>query len=124
MVAPPADPSTNFALKLPAAVPHGGTLRVVAPSGVVNPARVQSGVALLKELGFEVQCDASLLLRVCAERPYLAGSDLLRAGELQRAFADPSVDGVVCARGGYGAMRLFPHLNAALLREFSRKKQL
>jgi muramoyltetrapeptide carboxypeptidase len=37
---------------------------------------------------------------------YLAGSDADRAEDINRAFADPSIEGVICIRGGYGAHRL------------------
>jgi muramoyltetrapeptide carboxypeptidase len=43
---------------------------------------------------------------------YLAGSDRQRADLLNRLFADPGIDGIMCARGGYGAMRILPLLDA------------
>lgn len=41
-----------------------------------------------------------------ARAGYLAGPDARRATELARAIEDPTIDAVVCARGGYGAMRI------------------
>jgi muramoyltetrapeptide carboxypeptidase len=41
---------------------------------------------------------------------YLAGTDEERASDLMAAFADPSIDGILCARGGYGCARLLPLL--------------
>ena len=38
-------------------------------------------------------------------RPYLAGDDKLRAGDLRAALTDPSIAGIIFARGGYGAQR-------------------
>jgi len=43
---------------------------------------------------------------------YLAGSDQHRADLLNQLFADPDIDGIICARGGYGAMRILPLLDA------------
>ena len=40
------------------------------------------------------------------ELDYLAGTDEDRARDLQEAWCDPSVDAVLCARGGYGAQRM------------------
>jgi muramoyltetrapeptide carboxypeptidase len=37
---------------------------------------------------------------------YLAGADADRAADLQSAWCDPSVDAVLCARGGYGVQRM------------------
>jgi muramoyltetrapeptide carboxypeptidase len=38
-------------------------------------------------------------------RPYLAGDDALRAGDLRAALTDPGIAGILFARGGYGAQR-------------------
>lgn len=43
---------------------------------------------------------------ITARRGFLAGDDGRRALELEEALADPSVDAIVAARGGYGATRL------------------
>ena len=42
---------------------------------------------------------------------YLAGTDAERAADLNRMFADPEVQAVFCSRGGYGSVRLLPHLD-------------
>ncbi len=49
-------------------------------------------------------------------RGYLAGDAADRAGDLMGMFLDPSVDGIICARGGYGAMQLLPLLDYQLIR--------
>jgi muramoyltetrapeptide carboxypeptidase len=43
----------------------------------------------------------------------LAGDDERRLAELSRAFADPAIRAIFCARGGYGAMRLLQRLEKA-----------
>lgn len=43
---------------------------------------------------------------VLAKDGYLAGTDERRARELTRAMTAPDVAAIVCARGGYGAMRI------------------
>ena len=42
---------------------------------------------------------------------YLGGSDEHRARELNKMFSDESVNGIVCARGGYGCSRILPLLD-------------
>ena len=39
---------------------------------------------------------------------YLAATDAQRAQDIMHAFENPAIDGVWCARGGYGAQRLLP----------------
>ncbi len=105
-------PAAPYARPVPP-VPHGGHLRVVAPCGVVDPARLDRPRALLEAAGFTLSLSPSVSLRDPAA-PYLAGDDHARARALTDAFLDPAVDGVVCARGGYGAMRLLPLLDPDL----------
>src|SRR5581483_3712104 len=38
-------------------------------------------------------------------RPYLAGDDKMRAGDLRAALADPAIAGIMFAKGGSGAQR-------------------
>lgn len=39
---------------------------------------------------------------------YFAAEDARRAGDFQDAFADPSAEGIIRIRGGYGAARVLP----------------
>ena len=41
----------------------------------------------------------------------MANDDAARAKDLQDAFADPDIRGIICLRGGYGAGRILPLLN-------------
>ena len=87
----------------PRALKPGDTLAIVAPSSPVDPEGLAAGLTLLRSWGFETRVMPSVL----AARGYLAGiDDRSRAADLMGAFADPSVAGVICARGGYGAGRL------------------
>ena len=42
---------------------------------------------------------------------YLAGTDEQRAADLQWALTDPGIDMVLCLEGGYGAARLYRHID-------------
>lgn len=48
---------------------------------------------------------------------YFAGPDADRASDLAAAIADPTIDGIWCLRGGYGAGRLLPTLDLAAIAE-------
>ena len=93
----------------PAAVPPGGVLGVCAPSGPVHAERLASGLAELTRLGFELRLAPGLFER----RGYLAGDDRTRARDLVGFLEDPKVHAILCARGGYGAMRLLPEVDRA-----------
>lgn len=74
------------------------------------PDLLQRGRAVLESWGLRVEVAFTAGDRD-ARLPYLAGDDAIRAGQLQRAWCDPDVDAVLCARGGYGALRVLDLLD-------------
>ena len=96
----------------PRSVPPGGTLGIAAPSGPVDAERLATGEACLRARGFEVLRSEDIL----AQRGYLAGDDERRARELMDLVQNPDVDGIVCARGGYGCQRILPLLDPEVFR--------
>lgn len=84
-----------------------GRVAVVAPSGPVDPDALDAGVAWLRGIGLDVRLGE----HVHDRRGYLAGDDAARAADLQDAWCDPEITAVLCARGGYGAVRVLDHLD-------------
>lgn len=85
----------------------GARVALLSMSGPVDGERLAAGIAALREMGLE-----PVVYDTCrAKRGYLAGDDALRAADITRAFLDGSIDGVLCARGGYGAHRVLPLLD-------------
>lgn len=91
----------------PPAVRPGDLVAIIAPSGPFDRESFEAGVAQLEQR-YRLQYDARLFERY----RYLAGEDSRRLGELLSALQDPEVKAIFCARGGYGTMRLLPHLPA------------
>jgi muramoyltetrapeptide carboxypeptidase len=83
----------------------GDRVAVVAPSGPVVPERLDRGLAVLESWGLSVTVGEHT--RGVHERfGYLASDDATRADDLMRAWCDPDVQAVFCARGGYGVQRM------------------
>lgn len=81
---------------------EGGRLAVVAPAGPIQEAALfHVGLKRLRSR-YHVVYSPELFSR----RGYLAGDDQRRSQELMGALADPAVDAILAARGGYGSMRL------------------
>jgi muramoyltetrapeptide carboxypeptidase len=95
------------ALLRPLPLRPGDAVAVVAPSGPVEGAKLERGLARLREAGYEPVRSRGILSR---DR-YLAGSDEKRAERLRWAFDHPEARAVWAARGGYGATRLLPLLD-------------
>lgn len=85
----------------------GARVALIAPSGPVPAERRQPAYQAVRDLGFTPVPMAS-----CESRyGYLAGTDEVRARDINAAFSDDSIDGVLCMRGGYGANRILPLLD-------------
>ncbi|MGW4227939.1 S66 peptidase family protein [Streptomyces sp. NPDC004980] len=93
----------------------GARVAVVAPSGPVPADRLERGLDLLRGWDLEPVV-AAHVLDTHPELDHLAGTDEHRARDLQEAWCDPSVDAVLCARGGYGAHRMVDLLDWTALR--------
>ncbi|HEY5648420.1 MAG TPA: LD-carboxypeptidase [Nitrospiria bacterium] len=97
----------------PRALKKGDTIGVVAPAGLADKAELERGMARLVELGYKVKRGSSLKGRL----RYMAGEDRERAEDINRMFSDPSVRAILCARGGYGTLRMMPFLDEAVIRK-------
>nr|MDT0658883.1 LD-carboxypeptidase [Micromonospora sp. DSM 115978] len=96
----------------PAALRAGDAVLLVSPSGPTRPERVARGIELLTNWGLRPVTAPNAYAR----RGYLAGDDTLRAADLNTAFADPAIRGVLCTRGGYGAQRVVDQIDMAAVR--------
>lgn len=104
----------------PSRLAPGARVAVVAPSGPVAEERLQAGLDILR--GWDLDpVVAPHVLDLHGELGYLAGSDADRAADLQQAWCDPSVDAVLCARGGYGAQRMVDLLDWEAMRAAGSK---
>ncbi|MET9592782.1 LD-carboxypeptidase [Streptomyces sp. NPDC006516] len=93
----------------------GSRVAVVAPCGPVPPERLERGLDFLR--GWDLDpVVAPHVLDGHPELDYLSATDADRARDLQEAWCDPSVEAVLCARGGYGAHRMVDLLDWPALR--------
>ncbi len=98
----------------------GDTVAVVAPAGPVPAEQLRAGVAELESWGLRVLLGEHVLDRH-PRLDYLAGLDRDRAADLRWAWCHPEVSAVLCARGGYGTMRMLDELDRGALLRAPRK---
>jgi len=91
----------------------GATLAIVSPASAAKPELVAQGTAALEALGYRCRVFPHALDRGPL---YYAGSIGDRVADLQAAFADPQIDGIICTRGGWGSAELLPFLDAEIIR--------
>ena len=81
-------------------------LRIISPSGAIDPVYIDQAAARLRSWGHEVSEGAHA--RGAWGR--FAGTDEERLSDLVAALADPSVDAILCSRGGYGLQRILDQI--------------
>jgi muramoyltetrapeptide carboxypeptidase len=96
----------------PKKLEKGNKIAVTAPGGAIwDPSDILRFELLLKNMGYSVLLGETLTKKY----GYLAGSDEERAGELISFFADPSVDGIITMRGGWGCARLLDKIDYSII---------
>lgn len=82
-------------------------IHIVSPAKTIERECVDFAVDFLTKNGFEV----SLGKHVLGKNNYFAGTDAERLSDFQQALDDDSVDFILCARGGYGSVRIIDDLD-------------
>ena len=103
-------------MTMPPYLKPGATIGVCAPSGSFDPVRFEAGLSRVRDMGFEIYLPPGLN----AQKRYLAGDDAHRAGIVNDLFQDPGIDAILCARGGFGALRILPYLDFDLLNNYPK----
>jgi muramoyltetrapeptide carboxypeptidase len=91
----------------PSPLKPGDLLAVVAPASPVDRELFAAGAAILETWGFRLSYGPEIF----APRPFQAEADLEACQFLHQACLDPQVQGIICARGGYGTLRILEHLD-------------
>jgi len=91
----------------PPAIVKGDTIGVVSPSYAPKLSWLSRGVRALERAGFNVRVDPEIdkLPR------FTRAEDERRAENLMGMWLQPDVKAIIASTGGYGAVRLLPHLD-------------
>ena len=91
----------------------GDTIAIVALSGVIrNKENIFRAKKYFEGKGYNVV----LAENIFDKKRYLAGEDEKKIQELHRFFKDPEVKMILCARGGYGAIRILDKIDWDLIK--------
>lgn len=96
----------------PRALVKGDTIGVVAPSYTPRPGWLVRGVKALEHVGFNVVLDPE----IAQGRHFKRSEDERRAENFMGVWLDPRVKAVMGSTGGYGAVRMLPHLEPEIFR--------
>lgn len=91
---------------------------IVAPSGSVeNPEKLEIAGEFLKSFGLDFKIFPSCYKTF----RYMAGDDNERLKDFHDAYLDDTIDTIICARGGYGAIRILDKIDYKIIRENPKK---
>lgn len=99
--------------RLPKRLKKGDTIGLIAPASSFSDEAYQNALDHLRYFGFEVKEGKHLH----DQKGYLAGEDLARAADINAFFADDTIDGIWCLRGGYGTTRLLSMLDYKMIKK-------
>jgi len=95
----------------------GATIGIIAPASAAQRKLIASGIEYLRGRGYRVKTAPNL----DRGKFFLAGPDAVRLKYLEQFLCDPEIDGIICVRGGYGAIRIVDQLNYSRLAKIRPK---
>lgn len=100
-------------MRIPPFLKKGSLVGITATARKVTPEELFSCRQALQRQGFRIREGRHLY---ATDHQY-GGTDAQRAEGLQELMDDPEVEAILCARGGYGTMRILPNLDFTGIRE-------
>ncbi|MEP7142070.1 MAG: LD-carboxypeptidase [Ferruginibacter sp.] len=92
---------------IPANLVKGDTIGITCPAGYITPEEIQPAVNKLKEWGFEINIGSTV-----GKKEYtFGGTDEERRNDFQGMLDDKKIKAILCARGGYGAVRIIDKID-------------
>jgi len=91
----------------PSRLRKGDTVGLITPAGYISPKQLDEAIENIESLGFKPYFTKN----IHDKYGYLAGKDDIRANDINHMFENDKVDGIFCARGGYGVARMLRQIN-------------
>lgn len=92
---------------IPPALKSGDTIGITSPAGYITEKELQPAIQQMQSWGFKIRIGNTIGKRDFS----FGGTDLERANDFQQMLDDSSVKAIMCARGGYGAIRIIDRLD-------------
>jgi muramoyltetrapeptide carboxypeptidase len=101
--------SNRNRIKIPPYLKKGDSIGICCPSGYSTMADIQQSIIQIESWGYQVKLGQTI-----GKRDFtFGGTDAERAADFQQMMDDDSVKAIMCATGGYGAVRMVDMLNFA-----------
>ena len=95
---------------------HKKTIGIVSPCSWMTQEYIDIASSFLENHGFGVKVSQQSFFQT----GYTAGSDAQRINAIHEAFMDDEINVVMCAKGGYGAIRIVDNIDFELLNRYPK----
>jgi muramoyltetrapeptide carboxypeptidase len=97
----------DAATKIPAYLKPGDTIGITSAAGYISLDDCQDAMNTIKGWGFKIRIGSTI-----GKKDFtFGGTDEERTKDLQQMLNDPSIKAIMCARGGYGLVRIIDKLD-------------
>ena len=97
----------------PNSLKKGDKIGYIAPAGCVDENKIKPAINVLEKEGLKVVLGES-----CKSKyGYLAGTDEVRANDINQMFDNKEIKGVFAVRGGYGSARILNKINYKIIKK-------
>ena len=96
----------------PNSLKPNSTIGIVSPSSWMNKDDMKTAISVFENKGYKI----ILGDYVYQKKDTFAGTPEQRAKDINDMFANPEIDAIICARGGYGSNRVLPLLDYNLIK--------
>ncbi len=100
-------PEPEKQIIIPPYLKKGDSIGICCPAGFITNEDIQPALMKLGEWGFNVKVGSTI-----GKKDFtFGGSDEERAADLQQMIEDRTIKAILCARGGYGAVRIIDRVD-------------
>lgn len=93
--------------KKPPYLKRGDTIGITAPAGSITPEEIQPAIQVIQSWGYNIQIGDTI-----GKKDFtFGGTDDERLDDFQKMLDDPKIKAIMCARGGYGSIRIVDRIN-------------
>lgn len=93
--------------KVPPFLNKGDTIGITSPAGYITIEQIQPSILQMQSWGFNIKVGETV-----GKRDFTyGGTDEERLADFQKMLDDPNIKAIMCARGGYGFVRIIDKLD-------------
>lgn len=93
--------------KIPPFLKPGDVIGITSPAGYISREEIIPAATLMQQWGFKIRVGSTIGQR----NHTFGGTDEQRLNDFQQMLDDPQIKAIMCARGGYGSVRIVDAFN-------------